>query len=167
LHIFLEEDYTTLLNMRRPEKSNLKRINSSTFEFNPLPSEWLYIENQDWFNEGRIHSTLTEYLVRSKSEVIIANLLQQDEIEFEYEKRLVAPDGSFYLPDFTLSIRGEEYYWEHLGLLENEDYNNHWKNKKAWYNKHFPEQLLTTEDGGNLTKDAIAIINKILNRTTS
>ncbi|MFN3753978.1 AAA family ATPase [Flavobacterium sp.] len=167
LHIFLEEDYTTLLNMRRPEKSNLKRINSSTFEFNPLPLEWLYIENQDWFKEGRIHSTLTEYLVRSKSEVIIANLLQQEEIEFEYEKRLVAPDGSFYLPDFTLSIRGEEYYWEHLGLLENEDYNNHWKNKKAWYNKHFPEQLITTEDGGNLTKDAIAIINKILNRTTS
>jgi exodeoxyribonuclease V alpha subunit len=166
LHIFLEEDYTTLLNMRRPEKSNLKRINSSTFEFKPLPLQWLYIENQDWFKEGRIHSTLTEYLVRSKSEVIITNLLQQGEIEFEYEKRLVAPDGSFYLPDFTISIRGEEYYWEHLGLLENEDYNNHWKNKKAWYNKHFPEQLLTTEDSGNLTKDASVIINKLLNRTT-
>lgn len=167
LHVFLEEDYTTLINMRRPEKSNLKRINSSTFEFKPLPLEWLYIENQDWFKEGRIHSTLTEYLVRSKSEVIIANLLQKEEIEFEYEKRLVAPDGSFYLPDFTIYVRGEEIYWEHLGLLENQDYNNHWKNKKAWYDKHFPGQLLTSEESGNLTKDAQEIINTILNRTTS
>jgi hypothetical protein len=161
LHIFLEEDYTSLINMRRPEKSHLRRINASTFTFDPLPEALTNIEQQDWFKEGLIHTTLTQYMVRSKSEVIISNLLHQEEVDFQYEIRLVAQDGSFYLPDFTLMVRGETYFWEHLGMVENDEYNNHWKNKKAWYEKHFAGQLLTTEDSGNLTNDALQIIKEL------
>ena len=161
LYVFIEKDYTPLLNLRRPERSHLQRINASTFEFKPLPQEWLNIEQQDWFKEGRIHSTLTEFMVRSKSEVIITNLLHQNEIDFEYEKRLQAKDGSYYLPDFTIKYRGKEYFWEHLGMLHDPKYKSHWETKEKWYDKFFPGQLLTTIDSGNLTTDAQEIIKEI------
>lgn len=163
LYVFIEKDYTPLINLRRPERSHLRRINSSTFEFKPLPQEWLYLERQDWFNQGKTHHTLTEYMVRSKSEVIIANLLHQNNIEFEYERRLQAIDGSYYLPDFTIMHRGREYYWEHLGMLDIPKYKAHWETKKQWYNKFFPNQLLTTVDGGTLTTDAQTIIDQLKN----
>lgn len=159
LFVFIEKDYSPLINLRRPERSHLRRINASTFEFKPLPQEWLYLERQEWFKEGRIHSTLTEYMVRSKSEVIIANLLHQNELDFEYERRLQAPDGSYYLPDFTIIHRGRKYYWEHLGMLQVPKYRHHWETKKAWYEKFFPDQLLTTVDDGELTKNAQSIID--------
>ena len=31
-------------------------------------------------------------------------------VPFWYEKPLFASDGSFYLPDFTVMLQGEEYY---------------------------------------------------------
>ena len=65
--------------------------------------------------KGRFTETLADVMVRSKSEVIISNILFDRDIAFFYEKPLYAPDGSFYLPDFTIIWRGENYYWEHLG----------------------------------------------------
>ena len=97
-------------------------------------------------------------MVRSKSEVIIANMLFDREIAFEYEKPLYARDGSFYLPDFTILWRGERYFWEHLGLLLREEYRNKWALKRAWYDKHFPGRLVMTEESGNLSRDAEALI---------
>ena len=61
-------------------------------------------------------------MVRSKSEVIIANMLFDREVPFLYERPLYAPDGSFYLPDFTITWRGEQFFWEHLGLLYSDEY---------------------------------------------
>ena len=56
-------------------------------------------------------------------------------------------DGTFYLPDFTITWRGEEWYWEHLGMLHQERYRNHWETKRAWYEKHgFANRLITTSE---------------------
>ena len=63
-----------------------------------------------------------------------------------------------FLPDFTIKFKGEEFYWEHLGMLHNPEYKKHWDKKKSWYDKNFPGKLLTTEESNNLTKDAEAII---------
>ena len=57
---------------------------------------------------GKIYHTLAGYMVRSKSEVIIANMLHEREIPFTYEVPLFAEDGTFYLPDFTVNSRFEE-----------------------------------------------------------
>ena len=54
--------------------------------------------------DGRIHHTLADVVVRSKSEVIIANMLHERGISFRYERPLRAPDGTFYLPDFTITL---------------------------------------------------------------
>src|SRR3546814_13492106 len=77
-------------------------------------------------------------MVRSKSEVIIANLLHQAGIPFTYEEPLYAEDGSFFLPDFTLRVGGEKYFWEHWGMMSDEGYSAHRKKKKAWYEINFP-----------------------------
>ncbi len=114
----------------------------------------------EWYVEGKIHQTLSDIMVRSKSEVIIANMLTEREIPFQYEMPLYAPDGTFYLPDFTITWAGEAWYWEHLGRMDNDKYRNHWETKKAWYDKFFPGHLVTTEESGDLSKEANALIEK-------
>ena len=155
--VFLQNDISALATMSRVEKSAVRKINSSVFEFAPLPEEVLYLSSP-WFEAGRKISTLSKYFVRSKSEAIIANLLVDREIPFKYEEPLYAADGTMFLPDFTVKFKGEDFYWEHLGMLHDPYYKKHWADKKIWYDKNFPGKLLTTTESNNLTKDAEAII---------
>jgi len=158
LTILAEEDVSVFVSLRRPEKSHLLVINSSLFKFRPVQDEMLQIRS--WYEEGKIQHTLADYMVRSKSEVIIANILFDRNIPFKYEVPLFASDGTFYIPDFTITWNGEQWYWEHLGLLDREDYRNHWQIKKEWYKKHFPGRLITTTESTILSKDAKDIIDK-------
>ncbi len=63
--------------------------------------------------------------VRSKSEVIIADILDEMRIPFLYEKPLMLPSGTIH-PDFTLLnvIEKKEIYWEHFGIMDDMDYRN-------------------------------------------
>jgi len=158
--ILIEEDIMPLLRIHRPEASHLVGINCSLFDFTPVPDGFELLRRTGYYEENKIHRTLAEVMVRSKSEVIIANMLFDRDIPFEYEKPLYAPDGSFYLPDFSILWRGEHFFWEHLGLLEHEDYRKKWETKKAWYEKHFPGRLVMTEESGNLSVDAVRLIEK-------
>ena len=156
--LLLEDDITPLVSMRRLEKSRLFRINASLFAFQPVHQELRKLG--DWYEEGKIHSTLTQYMVRSKSEVIIANLLADRDISFRYEAPLFAPDGTFYLPDFTITWQGEQWYWEHLGRLDDEGYRHHWETKKSWYEQFFPGHLVVTHEGGDLSTEAVTVIEQ-------
>jgi exodeoxyribonuclease V alpha subunit len=161
LTIFAEKDISAFLQLTRPEASSLSKINSSLFVFKPLPKEWLVMN--EWYQEGKIHETLSSHMVRSKSEVIIANMLFERKVPFKYEFPLFAEaDGSFYLPDFTITVNGEDYYLEHLGRLDDNKYKAHWEKKEKWYNKHFPGRLLTTIENGRLSKDIDVIIDQLL-----
>ena len=155
--IFLQDDLSTLTVLSRPDKSAVQKINSSIFTFKPLPEVLLY-SSTNWYESSKTVSTLSEYFVRSKSEAIIANMLSDRGISFKYEEPLYAPDGTMYLPDFTVTFRGEEYYWEHVGRPDDPKYMAHWAKKKAWYGEHFPGKLLVTEESDNLSKDAEALI---------
>ena len=154
--VFLQQDISTLATMSHVEKSAVRRINSSVFEFNPLPDELLYSRN--WYKEEKKLATLSEYFVRSKSEVIIANMLVSEDIPFVYEQPLYAEDGSMFLPDFTVTFRGETYYWEHVGMLDFPKYKAHWEAKERWYNKYFPGKLIKTYEGRDLSTVAMSII---------
>lgn len=153
--VLLQEDLGPLLWSRRPEQSALIGINSSLFTIRIVPEA---LSDRMWYEEGKIHHTLSEYMVRSKSEVIICNLLSERGIPFKYETLLQATDGTMALPDFTIVANGREWYWEHLGLLNDPAYQARWERKRAWYQRWFPGQLLTTQDGPTLSKDALAII---------
>lgn len=157
--LLIEEDVSPLLWMLRPEASHLIGINSSLFAFQPLPDKLVRL--REWYEEGKVYETLTEYLVRSKSEVIIANLLSDRGIPFKYEMPLYAPDGTFYLPDFTINWHGEDWYWEHLGLRQKPDYARHWEEKETWYKEHgFWDHVILSEEGVNLAPKAADLIAK-------
>lgn len=160
LTIFAEKDISSFLQLIRPEASSISKINSSLFEFKPLPRDWLVMN--EWYQEGKIHETLSSHMVRSKSEVIIANRLFERKIPFKYEYPLFSDiDGSFYLPDFTVTVKGEDYYIEHLGRLDDAKYRAHWEKKEKWYSKHFPGRLLTTIENGRLSKEIDLIIDRL------
>ena len=79
-------------------------------------------------SEGHQFKTLNNDLVRSKSEVIIADRLYSAGIPYRYEQRLDLQDEHLnsirYYPDFTILNRRtrEIFYWEHLGNLGDPDY---------------------------------------------
>jgi hypothetical protein len=107
-----------------------------------------------------IHRTATGVLVRSKSEVIVADTLTRLGISYDYEKRLDAKGkpGDFRLPDFTVAFEGDVFYWEHLGMLSVPSYRESWERKKAWYEANgFAGRLITSEDGPDGRIDAIEI----------
>jgi hypothetical protein len=108
---------------------------------------------------GRIYQTLSGHMVRSKSEVIIANILFERKISFEYEAELQV-DGEQFSPDFTIKWNGKTYYWEHLGLLEQAQYKSEWQIKEAMYKKRFPGGLITTTESAVLSKTAEGLVSR-------
>lgn len=157
LTIFAQEDVTTFVELSKIEKSNIRKINSSIFEFEPLP-DLLFALSSNWYEDQKVIATLSKYFVRSKSEMNIANILQLKNIPFEYEVPKFAPNGSMYLPDFTIRWQGTEYFWEHIGRLDLPEYKNHWETKQKWYEEHFPGQLLVTYEGPDQTKQIAEIL---------
>lgn len=73
--------------------------------------------------EGMLRTSRGE-LVRSKSEVMIAEALNRAQIPYRYEERLVLDDGTFLCPDFHVVNRHtrEEFYWEHFGMMGDIEY---------------------------------------------
>ncbi|MBT2757876.1 ATP-dependent DNA helicase RecQ [Mesobacillus foraminis] len=110
---------------------------------------------------GKIYATTKGDLVRSKSEVIIANLLHQHGISYEYEKELIYDGNKRLSPDFTLIVNGVEYYWEHLGMIGKDDYDTRWLEKQSIYQQYFPNQLLITYENPALTKSVEALLTQI------
>lgn len=106
--------------------------------------------NGRYLEKDLIHHTRSGLAVRSKSEVIIADLLHSKGIEFEYEQPVSFDDGSWRLPDFTIvdDTTGTTFYWEHLGMLQRPSYLRKWEQKLAWYREH---GVLPHREGGGPT----------------
>jgi hypothetical protein len=104
------------------------------------------------YEENLIHIAKDGTSVRSKSEVIIANLLVDSGICYEYEKPLVLGTETRY-PDFSFydAASGDYVIWEHLGMLGDAGYAAKWEQKKALYKQYgYSEEngnLIVTEDG--------------------
>ena len=163
--LLIQGSVNSLLEARRRENAQTPQINSYLFD-NLHVAKALLANRRGWYEAGKIHEALSGDMLRSKSEVIIANLLHEREIPFLYEQPLFAPDGTLRLPDFTVTSRGRTFYWEHLGLLDQTRYADEWKRKKAWYERWFPSQLLTTEEGPHLSKSAGETIAQIAAEAT-
>ena len=117
-----------------------------------------------YFEEKLIHKTSRGEMVRSKSEVIVANILDKLGIDYVYEEPLHIPN-TMYIPDFTLRYQGKIAYLEHLGMLEDKVYEKHWKEKKAHYRENNISEelgnLIVTQDGSNGSLDSIVIESKL------
>lgn len=159
--LLVQGDVSTLLSARRPENAQTSLINSSLFDgfFRAVPDE--LINRKGWYEEGRIHEALSGDMVRSKSELVIANLLHERDIPFAYEVLLRSPDGTMFLPDFTITWQGETWFWEHWGMMSSEAYQEHRERKISWYDKHFPGRLVETFEGPQMSQQAAAHIDDL------
>lgn len=89
--------------------------------------------NNGFYEDRLIHKTKRGEMVRSKSEVIIANMLYDSGIDYTYEKELLLKNGITAHPDFTIYKGGKEIYWEHLGMLQKSSYRQSWEKKRKSY----------------------------------
>lgn len=123
----------------------------------------LYL-GMDRHHAGCIYETIDGNHVRSKSEVIISNLLYHAGIDYAYEQKLFyGTEGRHIEPDFTVSINGKTWFWEHLGMMGKEDYNSNWAEKIKIYNEYFPCQLIKTYETGALSREAEKLILQLKN----
>lgn len=140
--LFIQGDPADLRLVAGPSRSETARRLTRLFR---LPEPFIAPDGTI-LDGSHIHRTHNNEMVISKSEVIIANTFQALDIEYRYEQRLVMPDGSWRLPDFTITRTGKPtVYWEHLGMLDKAGYRANWVAKKAWYAHH---GILPANEGG-------------------
>ena len=105
--------------------------------------------NNKFFNDGRIHRTIRGERVRSKSEVIIANALYSNNVNYEYEAKLQLGEHC-KSPDFKIiDDLGNIWYWEHFGRMSDPSYAKSARDKEAFYRKNGimrDKNLIVTEE---------------------
>lgn len=157
LTLFLEKDIGSLLPLRKHAAAVTPQRASRLFT--PRPGKETYR-----VSDRRNVSTRGDR-VRSKSEVIIADLLHKYEalgrLTYSYEEELPAPGGDLWdirLPDFTVRVGGRTYYWEHCGMADDPAYRQRWEEvRRPWYVRNgLAEQLIETyEEPGAFDAEAI------------
>jgi hypothetical protein len=143
-HVVLlhQGDVRALLRLSSAEHSETARRITNLFKnANPVEHIGKFLE------DGLIHRTARGELVRSKSEVIIANLLHGLDITYAYEQPFIGRDGSIRYPDFTIddAETGKKVFLEHLGMMSEPAYRRRWQAKLEWYRA---QDVLPAEDGG-------------------
>ena len=153
--LLIEKDIEPLLRLRNHEFSDTRMRNTQMFNLALRPCD---VKRPHL--EALIHRTQKGVAVRSKSEVVVANILDGLEISYVYEQPLFSTSDpkDFRLPDFTASFEGDVYYWEHLGLLSVSNYREAWERKRRWYEDNgYGDRLITSEDGPDGGIDAARI----------
>lgn len=76
--------------------------------------------------EERIYETDRGEFVRSKSEMVIANIYNDMGVPYRYESEIRLSNGGVRYPDFVaLKVStGEEFYHEHFGIMDDFYYRN-------------------------------------------
>jgi hypothetical protein len=172
--ILHQGDFRDLQHFSKEAASAINRRMTNLFV--PSAPVEIKVRNKSVFlDEKLIYLTENGDLVRSKSEWIIADKLKAAGIKYQYEQPLML-DGVERLPDFT--IRDEDtnrvWYWEHNGMLSDDEYRKRWKRKEAAYHKAkilplpLPEMdderegtLLVTEEHEGTGLDLNAILANI------
>ena len=91
--------------------------------------------SKDRYAEHLIYRTTRGELVRSKSEVLIAEKLHALGMPYHYERVLEGNlEPGRLRPDFSfIDDAGEVILWEHLGRMDRATYREGWAWKKNWY----------------------------------
>ena len=139
-------DVSGLFDLSRPEKSETARRNTNLFSATVRATNDVVP-----YAEHLIHRTDKGHMVRSKSELVIANLLFSLKIDYQYERICEGTEEPGRLrPDFSfIDAAGDLILWEHLGMLHREDYRQGWEWKRNWYARNgFVEArtLFTSQD---------------------
>lgn len=139
-------------NPKTYEKSNFLKLShdkslvkeaSSIYEIEINPPKVAISDKGNYRTDGRVFQTNNGELVRSKSEMLIANEFHSRGIKYEYEP----PDDNVQnaLPDFVLSEYNNVII-EHLGLMTDAEYHNRWNEKAKQYEEEGRIYLCTNEE---------------------
>lgn len=117
------------------------------------------------YAEHLAHRTARGEIVRSKSELVIANYLHSIGLQYEYERDLKGTaDPGHLRPDFSfIDDTGNIVLWEHLGMLDRPEYAGHWDRKRAWYARNgfeLNKNLFATSEIGGFDMRAIETMAK-------
>lgn len=118
------------------------------------------------FDAARLFEPEAGIRVKSKIEYMLYKGLvsarDAGELSFAYEQPLELPFEVGMVkvrPDFTVTVGGKTFYWEHLGMLDRQDYARNWRDRRRAYEKAgLAGALLTTDDADGVKDDAIARI---------
>src|SRR5262249_13901569 len=109
LILLVEKDSQPLLDFRRPEASDTMRRTTRMFKLLIGQDAGDVGIRGPYRPEGLIHRTFDGTPVRSKSEVIVYDVLTALGLSVRYEEPLISKSGEpkdFRLPDFTIRYRG-------------------------------------------------------------
>jgi hypothetical protein len=165
--ILHQGDFKNLRHYSNEQASEIARRMTNLFRPSHLV-EVRFRNTSMFLDKNLIYHTERGDLVRSKSEWIIADKLHAAGIDYQYEQ-LMLLDGTERFPDFTIvdDDSGVSWYWEHNGMLDNDEYRARWERKLVAYRKQgiFPHAegggpngtLLITEEklGSGLSSDDI------------
>lgn len=143
--------FSTTLQSKLPARK-LELVKPLTLDDETYVHDWLQIpyQQKEIKSGQKSFPTSSGLLVRSKSEVIIAEMLEKNRIPFRYEQKLRLSAFNVH-PDFVcLNVRSrQEFAWEHLGMLDDSDYSKMAAEKLYYYQKsgYFPGKnlIITTE----------------------
>lgn len=104
--------------------------------------------------------------VKSKIEYLIYRTLMNvrdkdgSQLHFTYEKPKLTitmwGKRTEIKPDFVIEVAGRRYFWEHLGMLDQSDYLDKWKERKQGYETEgLKDALVTTDDLNGVRQECI------------
>ena len=99
----------------------ISKLSSRTAEWAQEP----YEKSEDHPENLRFQTKKGD-MVRSKSEVFIANALYMNRVPYRYESKLDLAGYGIFFPDFLIYHPRlfKLYYWEHFGMMDDEDYSH-------------------------------------------
>lgn len=106
---------------------------AKTLDIDDLINKWV---NKQLLKDAGI-ITLRGECVKSAGEMMIANFLYVNGIDYGYEEVYdeLMENNSIYKPDFTIDYGGEKIYIEYFGL-DDKEYNKIKQQKQAFHEKH-------------------------------
>lgn len=122
--------------------NTIKKL-SKTYQNSPK-SNFFHSSIEPWINkpftqnsfkpEERKYESKAGIRVRSKSELIIANILDEYEIPYRYEPEMIFK-GKKICPDFLIKtpFTAKTIIWEHFGALHKPDYEQSMNQKMDFY----------------------------------
>ena len=173
---FLPLDFKTIRTLMRNTYATLPdRLLLSGFQADDrLPGGDPFLKQRRWAGlpfrqsdyrpEEKIHITSRGLAVRTRAELLIAEMLYRYDIPFRYEQVVIA--GKYVLaPDFTfLGADGEEFFWEYCGMMADPSYRRRQLWRRGVYEgigiNEWTNMIYTYDEGDSIDMREIEAIIK-------
>ncbi|OWQ92519.1 hypothetical protein CDQ92_19830 [Sphingopyxis bauzanensis] len=115
------------------------------------------------FDSARLFEPEPGVRVRSKIEYMVYSSLvrarEEGKLSFAYEEPMNLPFGDRTVsirPDFTIQTGGKTFFWEHLGMLDRQDYARDWRERRRAYEvAGLADALITTDDATGVRSEIL------------